>query len=142
MRRDCPGAQRPGSPPRPGCVGVRQTPGAQSLPVGLPGLIALPQCERHLATNGPGPWSREAGPTGRVCGEGRGCGPGEPWTESVFMCAAVVVLSPYLFSLQLSSWVPTWLFIYEGCSWTSGPLYVLCKRSFWLFCFFFLTFSP
>lgn len=89
--------------------------GSGSPWVGLPGLIALPQCECHLATNGPGPWGREAGPTGRGCGEERGCGPREPVNQAyVFMYGHGQAEPHFCSSFLLSSWVPTWHFVYEG----------------------------
>lgn len=131
--------------------GIDRHRGLGSPWVGLPGLITLPQCECHLATNGPGRWGREAGPTGRVCGEGRGCGSGELVAtarvftrgaihgQASFLAAAAFICFPgFLHGISLM--MDACLFLYgldiRASCFVQEVVWNLCCD------FFFLNFSP
>lgn len=101
--------------------------------VGLPGLITLPQCECHLATNGPGPWAGRQGRLGGFVGKGVAEVRESGWMLPGFIRGAMVrhLLFGAAF-ICLPGFLHSITKVYEGCRsvfiWFGHQSLMFCAR--------------
>lgn len=118
MRRDSTGAQRPGSPPRPGCVGNRQIAGLRISRGWRTWPDSSASANSTWLQTVPAAWAGRRGRLGGFVGKGVAVVLESRWMRPVFVCWALVRLSPrpyFAAAFRLSSWVPKWHFVYDEC---------------------------